>query len=58
MPNVAGKEFSYTPAGIKAAERERARATNKETSYDKTKPKTKSDMMAGNVMGTLKNIGY
>ena len=58
MPNVDGKEFSYTPAGIKAAGRARARATNKETSYDKTKPKTKGDKMASNVMGTLKNIGY
>ena len=62
MPNVDGKEYPYTKAGMRAAEKARARNKDAKTPFDKTReantPKTKGDMMASNVMGTLKNIGY
>ena len=58
MPTVDGKKFPYTPAGKKAAARARARTRTEgaKTPFDKTK--TKGDMMAENVMPTIKNMGY
>ena len=64
MPTVDGKKFPYTPAGKKAAARARARTRTEgaKTPFDKTKSKgdikTKGDMMAENIMPTIKNMGY
>ena len=51
MPTVNGKKFPYTKAGMQAAEKAR-RAKNPD------EVKTKSDLMAENIMPTIKNMGY
>ncbi len=62
MPTVDGKKYPYTPAGKKAAAiaRARARTEGAKTPFDKTKDdvKTKGDMMAENIMPSIKNLGY
>ena len=60
MPTVNGKKFPYTPEGKKAAARARARTRTEgaKTPFVKTKVKTKGDMMAENIMPTIKNMGY
>ena len=64
MPTVDGKKFPYTPEGKRAAARARARTRTEgsKTPFDKTRNpdevKTKGDLLAENIIPTIKNMGY
>ena len=64
MPTVDGKKFPYTPAGKNAAARAsaRTRTEGSKTPFDKTRNpdevKTKGDLLAENIIPTIKNMGY
>ena len=69
MPTVDGKKFSYTPEGMRAAAKAK-RAQVQGSSSPRPRPappkpvdknpdeiKTKADLLAGNLGGTIKNMG-
>ena len=54
MPRVNGKEFAYTPEGMRAA----AKAKRAKLTKNPDEVKTKADLLAGNLGSTIKNMGY
>ena len=69
MPTVDGKKFSYTPAGKRAAAKARGKVQGNIPQPEPNTPrpnpsaknpdevKTKADLLAGNLGGTIKNMG-
>ena len=70
MPTVNGKKFAYTPEGMRAAAK--AKRAKVQGNVPQPKPnvprptpmaknpdevKTKADLLAGNLGGTIKNMG-
>ena len=63
MPTVDGKKFAYTPEGKReAAAARRAKGAPQAQPNPRAKNpdeiKTKADLLAGNLGGTIKNMGY
>ena len=54
MPTVGGKQYPYTAAGKRAA----AKAREAKLTKNPDEVKTKADLLAGNLGGTIKNMGY
>ena len=71
MPRVNGKEFAYTPEGMRAAAKAKRAQVQGNTPQPSPNPpqpnpraknpdeiKTKGDLLAGNLGNTIKNMGY